>query len=157
MVDISAIAGVASSLKTAAEMAQALVGIRDARVFMEKSVQLNQIITAAQQSAIDAQANQLALINRVNDLEKEIMGLKAWDAEKETYELHECGPGTFAYTKKKMMRGTEPVHLLCANCFNHGQKSFLQATMRLEMRRRIYVCHACKAEIAMTNPYPTAD
>ncbi len=101
MVDISAIAGVASSLKTAAEMAQALVGIRDARVVMEKSIQLNQIITSAQQSAIDALANQLALIKTVDNLEKEIMKLKAWNAEKETYELHDCGPGAFAYTKKK--------------------------------------------------------
>jgi hypothetical protein len=46
-------------------------------------------------------------------LEAEMAGLKAWDAEKQNYELKSIGPGSVAYMMKPDKRGSEAPHWLC--------------------------------------------
>jgi rRNA maturation protein Nop10 len=130
MVDMAAIAGAASALKSALDIAKAALGMHDAALIRAKVTEMQGEISTALASAITAQTDQLAMLNRVNDLEKEVADLKAWDAEKQNYELKDlcAGSGSMAYVIKPDAQGSEPIHCLCAKCYQEGKKRFLQNT-----------------------------
>jgi hypothetical protein len=67
-----------ASLKAAMDLAKALIGIRDEPIIRERVIDLQDKIVAARQS-------QLAALDQINALKKEVADLKAWDAEKEKY------------------------------------------------------------------------
>lgn len=126
MVDISAIAGAVGSLNAASQMAQALIGIRDAQTFSDKAIELQRKVLEAQGHASAAYAAQTDLTNRIRELESEIVQLKDWRAEHERYELKELHAGSLAYAVKAGMERGEPPHYICAACVQKGQKSILQ-------------------------------
>ena len=83
MVDMAAIAGAATSLKTAIDISKIALGLRDESLIRTKVLEMQGEISSALASAIAAQTDQLAILQRISDLEKEITQLKAWDAELE--------------------------------------------------------------------------
>jgi len=131
-----------SAFKSMYDSAKALKDINDAAIRNGAVIELQEKILAARQA-------QTALLDRVGELEREVAGLKAWNAEKERYELREVSPDVLAYTPKKDKAQGEPFHMLCANCYQCGEKSILQATQELRMRRRVHHCLRCKAEYEM--------
>jgi hypothetical protein len=147
MVDVSAIAGTVSALKGAMDITKAMIGLHDAQAVQSKVIELNAQILEAQSNAFTANDERSALIERVRVLENEITALKAWDAEKGQYEFAEVSQGVFAYTPKPGCAKT--FHMLCANCYDHGEKSVLQATQELRMRRRVHKCPRCRSEFEM--------
>ena len=94
MVDMAAIAGAATSLKTAIDISKIALGLRDESLIRTKVLEMQGEISSALASAIAAQTDQLAILQRISDLEKEITQLKAWDAEKENYDLKPIARGT---------------------------------------------------------------
>jgi hypothetical protein len=151
MVDISAIAGTVSALKGATDIAKAMVGLHDAQAVQTKVIELNAKILEAQSSALLANDERSALIERVGHLEKELARLKAWEAEKQRYELKEIAAGALAYVPKESMRGTEPMHWLCANCYQNDKKCFLQAH-RADASFIYHKCQECGGEIRLPKP-----
>jgi hypothetical protein len=146
MVDISAIGAVATSLNTAVNIAKAMIDVRDATAFQGKVFELQRAIIDAQQSVFAANEERSTLIQKVGQLEKHISELEAWAAEKQRYELIQIAPGLVAYAVKDGMRGFEPFHYLCANCYTAGKKSYLQQHIRGPLVDR-YKCNACGEEI----------
>jgi hypothetical protein len=71
-----------------------------------------------------------------------VAALKAWEAEKERYELTEIGPGVFAFALKESMRQGQPVHRICANCCANGTKSYLQRHLSGPVLERLK-CNTC--------------
>jgi hypothetical protein len=126
MVDVSAISGALMALRAANDIAQAMIGLRDASAFQSKLIEFQAKIIEANSSAFAAQDERTALLQKIAELEKEMAGFKAWEAEKERYALQEVGTGSLAYVVKESMRGTEPPHQICATCFQHEKKSILQ-------------------------------
>ena len=55
MVDMAAIAIVAKSLETAADITKAMIGLRDASMIQEKVIELQGVILSAQQGALATQ------------------------------------------------------------------------------------------------------
>lgn len=92
---------------------------------------------------------QLALIKRVEELEKQLVAFERWDSEKERYELKEVYPGSFAYVVKEAMRGAEPAHCICARCYENRQKSILQSVGPTHV-----ACQACDAELKVRDFAP---
>ena len=125
-IDAGSISALTVSLKTAAEITKAMIGLRDATMIQAKIIELQTVILSAQGAALSAQSDQFSLLERVRELEKEVANMKAWDREKKKYELSEVYPGAFAYTLKPQARGAEPAHWICAACYQHGRKSLLQ-------------------------------
>ena len=121
--------------------------IHDANVMQTKTFELTREIMAAQSYAMEAAAAQTALLARVRELEEEISKLETWSTEKARYQLREVNTGVFAYVPKQGMEQGEPFHMLCANCYERGEKSILQATQELRMRRLVHVCPRCKTEL----------
>jgi hypothetical protein len=126
MVDMSAIAAMMSALKGASDITQAMIGLRDAQALQTKVIELNTRILAAQSSAFAAGDERSTLIERIGTLEEEVASLKAWEAEKQRYELQRLPPGVFVYALKNGMERGEPPHRLCATCYQRDKKRILQ-------------------------------
>src|SRR4051794_6216029 len=122
MVEITAIASVLSSLKAAKDIAEAMITLRDSAAFQSKVIEFQSKILDAQSSAFSANEERTTLVETVRQLEKQIADLKAWDREKERYELKEFASHAMAYEVKESMRGTEPVHQICTTCYEHAKK-----------------------------------
>lgn len=139
MDDISAIAGLTASLRAAVEIMKAMNDISDANLIPAKSFELTREIMSAQAYALALQSEQFDLLQSKRDLEEEIARLKAWSTEKYRYELKDVAPGAVAYVVKAKMQGSEPVHWICANCFQNGKKRFLSGShsdLHLQFRTR---------------------
>ncbi len=80
-----------TSLQTAFNIAKTMVDLRDARAFQAKVIEFQRAIMEAQSSAIAANTAHASLIDQVSALKTEMANLKAWDAEKQKYELQELG------------------------------------------------------------------
>jgi hypothetical protein len=153
MPDISAFAGALSSLKAAKDIAEAMIGLRDAQAFQSKLLEFQRKLIDANDSTLAAQQERAALLDRVSTLEKEVTNLKGWEAEKQRYELKEVASGANAYVVKESMHGAEPAHWLCANCFENGEKRFLQAH-RNDVSYIYHRCQGCGGEIRILKPPP---
>jgi hypothetical protein len=134
-----ALAGL-SALKTAFDLAKGLKDISDVAI-------RNAAVIELQEKILSAQRMQSALAEKVMDLEKEVAGLKAWGADKERYQLAEVASGVLAYAIKEAVRGTEPEHHLCPDCYQKGQKSVLQKEYREIGRASLLVCHQCGLDL----------
>jgi Zn finger protein HypA/HybF involved in hydrogenase expression len=133
------------AFKTMLDMAKALKDMNDATV-------RNGAVIELQEKILAAQAAQATLLERVGELETEVARLKAWDAEKQRYELKALPSGSFARALKADAQGSEPPHYICAACYERGKKSILQkkatnvASINLS-KPPMYICPECKAEI----------
>lgn len=152
MVDMAMISGTMSALKTAGDIAKLIIASHDSNVIQEKAIELQAQIFTAQQNALTAQSDQFTLLQRIRELEEQIANLKAWDAEKQRYELKRLPSGALVYTLKAEISGTEPAHEICAACYQHGRKSFLQKVPTNNARVNLGIpptlrCQECNSEV----------
>jgi hypothetical protein len=126
-------------------------GIKD----IDDRTRRNEAVIELQEKILGAQAAQSTLVDHVSELEKELATLKAWDADKKRYKLTALQPGVVAYSLKEGMEDGEPVHQLCASCFNDNHKSFLQSQFWQPMRAEVLVCHDCGSVLYISGqPHP---
>ena len=114
------------STKALNDLLKATRELRNASDFAAAINDLSTKLTQMIGVAAEAREKQLALANQVDTLKKENDELKNWNRERERYQLAEISRGVFAYTLKPGMENNEPPHQLCVNCFNGGEKMFLQ-------------------------------
>ena len=127
--------------KSILDSAKGLKDINDAAVRNTAVIELQEKILAAQEQ-------QMALAERVRELEEEVARYETWDTEKERYELTQVGDRrALAYTLKEGVESPEHPHQLCANCFTDGKKSILQEEVHSVGHAHILVCHHCGSEI----------
>ena len=148
MVDMAAIAGAASSLKAAVDIGKLAIGLRDAEMMRAKIIEMQGEISSALASAIAAQTDQMTMLQRVNDLEKEVANLKAWNTEKDNYELTTIARGATAYMLKPDVRDSKPPHWLCTQCFEDRRRSILQLVNEIG-GHWIYNCPGCSSKISV--------
>jgi hypothetical protein len=150
MPDITLIAGAVSSLKNASDILKAMVGLRDGALLQEKTIELQRVLLAAQADAVSAYSDQLTLLQRIGELEKQMAQMEAWETEKQRYELKDvsgsAGSGTYAYALKPEANGSEPSHWICAACYQRHKRSILQAA-EIDVGRRVFRCPNCKTAI----------
>ena len=149
MPDLSAIAAALSSLKAAKDIAESMLGLRDAAAFQGKLIEFQSKIIDANNAAFAAQEERSALLEKVRDLEKQVAEFKAWDAEKQRYKMEEVWPGATTYVLKSETQGTETIHWLCARCYQEGKKSILQLGTKegSSVQLKGWECPSCKTNI----------
>jgi hypothetical protein len=147
MVDMTAIGVVATSLNTAINIAKAMVDVRDATAFQGKVFELQRAIIDAQQSVFAANAERSSLIEELREAKGQIVRLEAWEAERQRYELKDVGRGSLAYVVKESVRGAEPPHQICANCYQIGHKRILQP--RVSGFGKELFCSDCEATLSI--------
>lgn len=131
-----------SIFQTLLNMTKGLKDINDAAIRNAAVVELTEKILAAQ-------AAQMTLVARVNELEAELAKREEWKAQKQRYQLTDYGGGTFAYALKPEAAEGEPPHRACPACFQNAQISVLQFKDKNYARQDEYVCPACKTEFAL--------
>ena len=137
-----------STLKSAYDLAKNLLDMHDAAARQSTVIELQSKILAAQESALTSSQAQASQLDEIRGLNAEVARLKAWGVEKENYQLQRAEPGILFYVLKSEHQTAGPAHQLCANCFDNGEKSILQATAELKMRYRVHYCPKCKSQFA---------
>lgn len=133
--------------KTLLDMAKGLKDINDATVRNTAVIELQQKILAAYEA-------HSALLERVSELKEKLARFETWEAEKQRYELKKLHPGVLVYVVKEAVRGSEPEHYLCANCYERGKKRFLHSGGVSEGIERLK-CHECNTELITGEPEPS--
>ena len=151
MVDMGSIAAALGGLKTAGEIAKALLQMKSDAERQAKVIELQSVILAAQSSAISAQSDQFAMLEEVRKAKEELAKVKAWETEKQRYRLAQPFSGCMVYALQKSMSDGEPPHYICAACYQQGRRSILQGVEgrpRKEGGRLLgsYNCPVCKSE-----------
>ena len=144
---ISALASILTSLNAAKQIAQTMIDVRDAATFQAKVIEFQSKILDAQNSALLAQEERAVLVSRVGELEQKITAMEKWETEKQRYELRKWGKGAFAYILKPDATGSEPVHAVCATCYEGGKKSILQSNGEERITDHYWNCPSCKASV----------
>ena len=152
MPDLASIASAASGLQSAGQIVKTLVGLKVSSEVQAKVIELQAVIMAAQGDALAAQSDQFALLERIRKLEAELAETKAWDAERERYQLQEFPAGALAYVLKADAANGEPSHRICPKCYNEGHKSLLQVKTKRGGGERVE-CHRCNSDLLLT-PFP---
>lgn len=123
--------------KSMLDSAKALKDINDRAI-------RNAAVIELQEKILSAREQQTALTERIRELERRVADFETWNTEKQRYELVDIGSGTFAYTVKAAMRGTEPPHYICTNCYQNGKAAILQhAQMNMG---HVLTCPSCKTK-----------
>ena len=146
MDDDSALAGLIASLRAAVEIVKAMRDADDASLTQTKVPELTREIMSALSSALATQSAHFDLLVSQRHLEEEMVRLKAWNTEKYRYELQSVGPGAVAYVLKESMRASEPIHWICANCFQIGKKRFLNES-HSDLHHVYHKCQECGGKI----------
>jgi predicted nuclease with TOPRIM domain len=106
---------------------------------------------------LDVQEKQLNLIAKFHDaieeneaLKKELDSRKQWENEKQRYTLIEISGGIYVYSLKPESAKGEPMHHLCATCFDDLKKSILH---RNSNGSNILVCQRNQNHCLNTETY----
>ena len=147
----------------------ALKNLRDLTASLGKSVPeevraqvvaLYDKISEVQGAVLAAQQREAEITKRCRDLEDQLGLMNDWQKEKARYTLKNIDDLAFVYGPRPMgafatVMGDDP-HWLCANCFEEGKKSHLQAeeltgngTLRPWTCPR---CHSCVLVGSRTKP-----
>lgn len=139
-----------TSLRSASDIARAMVDVRDASKLNSQIAELQQAIISAQVQAITLAEKNFALSTRVQELEAECKRLADWSEESRKYEIREVADGIFVYLSAFDDTDLGSAQKVCPNCFNKGTKSILQQSG--EALRRIGLnCHACGFAVIFNN------
>ena len=112
-------------------------------------IEFQRVIIQLQSSIAAIQNQNSSLLHDKDELEKQIVGMKNWEAEKQRYALQPIFENTAAvYALKESMSNGEAPHWLCPNCFESGKKSFLHPRREDQHPLRFGVaCSACPTKI----------
>ena len=136
-----------SAFKAMFDMAKGLKDINDAAI-------RNGAVIELQEQILSAQQHQSELIERIRALETEVANFETWKTEKERYQLKELAPhGVYAYTIKEEVRGPEPAHWICPDCYQNRQISILQRITRMPGLADVRLCQRCGWEAYVTGAW----
>lgn len=136
---IESIPAALSSLSAASNIISSLIKLRDFSQYASTFTELQGHIIQANSNIISEQQSHSLLTTKIDELEKEIVRLKNWDAEREKYTRREIAPGVFAYVENAAVGSLESSHKYCCNCFDDYKKSTLNQSH--EGRNNILSCH----------------
>ncbi len=129
------------SLSAALTISKSLINIRDTTKFQDALIQFNTAIIDAQSKIIASQGVQSTLMAKIDELEKECMRLKNWEAKREKYSREEIASGVFAYIENSFVGNFENAHKYCCNCFDSFHESTLNQASMLARSQKILSCH----------------
>lgn len=146
---------VAAEIRAGYESAKAALNIAKGIGALKTETAVNGAVIDIQRHVLEAQQALSASLQRIDELEKEVVRLKDWSAEKQRYQLKRFFPGSVAYVLKAGMEEGEAPHRLCPDCFHRGNKSFFQPTGEQIRRYTVHRCYSCRAEAAMGQEMPS--
>ena len=137
-------------IKAAYDSAKAAFQIAEGISSLKTETAVNAAVIDLQRLVVDAQRGLSASLETIDELEKEIVRLKDWSAEKQRYELADAGEGSFAYKLKEGVEPPEPLHWICPHCYQKGEKAIMKHEDLPVGRCEVLACHPCGYEIVMS-------
>jgi len=128
--DAISLQGAITGINSAINIVKTLYGTKQAVDANGPLLELQQQLFTALQGATSGQLEHSGALERIRTLEEKIRSMETWEAEKKRYELKEIQPNRLAYVVKESMRGSEPPHCLCTNCYADNKKSIMQRVMK---------------------------
>ncbi len=145
--DMGLITGTITSLRFAGDIAKSFLSLQSMAEVQGKVIELQSAILSAQSNAMEANSQQLIMVEEIRTLQTQIESMKGWREEAKRYKL--VGPwsnGTLVYALREKAKENEPAHYICTKCFEDGRKSLLNP---LDDAKGwcIYRCPQCKSEV----------
>lgn len=140
-----------AALKSAGDLISGLIAARDLQKFSGELIKLQNEIIAAQSSMLALQHDHAEVVARERALKEEIVKMERWAAEAERYALQSDRDGGIFYALKESMKGADPPHRICANCYTNRKKTYLLRG-EIVMRKLQMDCTVCKTSIPVTGP-----
>ena len=145
--DMTLIQGTISGLKLAGDIAQGFLKLNTLTEVQGKVIELQSAILSAQSSALSANADQAAMIDEIRLLKEEIARVKAWETQKQRYQLEAIWDrAALVYALKKSVSGSEPPHWICTKCYEDGLRMILQPRKGKD-GFGVLACPTCKSEL----------
>lgn len=139
-------ASIFTSLKVAYDIAKGINALNTITERNEAISKVLEVLISVQQDALSMQEERSLLLREKDDLIKKILEFEKWAETESQYELKELAPGVPVYSYKITDKTTEPMHLLCANCFSKKQKGhYVQSEIKYSGTH--YKCLNCDKEI----------
>ncbi|WP_207588959.1 hypothetical protein [Rhizobium sp. ZX09] len=146
MVDLTLVSGIATTLKTAMDIAKTTKEISDMSTVKGKVIEMQDLILTAQSSAMAAQTQLYEILQENAELKRKVSAVDDWKSTASRYSLKDYGGGTFAYELKADATDGEPTHRLCPACFEVGKKSILQHQGTTASQQQLFKCIPCDHE-----------
>jgi hypothetical protein len=122
------------------------IGSLHVQVERDKAIsELLQILLSAQDDSLSMREKYQSLIEEKNNIAKQLMEFKSWDKIVSQYSLTKLQFGSIVYSPNQSHPNPNPLHWLCANCFNSKIKSILQPK-EMGHPRPLY-CPVCNSVI----------
>src|SRR5208283_362659 len=97
MISLTSVTAILGTFKSIKDVAESMVSLRDEAVIMGKIGEINSKLIDAQNGIFVVNEERSELVQAVSNLEKEIADLKAWNVEKQRYQLVLLAPNVVAY------------------------------------------------------------
>lgn len=124
--DMSLIEGTIAGLKTTSDIAKSFLEIKSISDVQGKVIELQSALLSAQSSALAANSDQAAMAEQIRALKEEVTRVKAWERQKQRYQLAPFGGGAaVVYALKESMRESEPPHWVCTKCYEDGKRMII--------------------------------
>lgn len=139
-------ASIFASVKFAYDIAKGLNSLNTIKERNEAVSKVLEVLLSVQNDALTMQKEHSLLLTEKDNLIKKISEFEKWYETESKYQLQELAPGVTVYAYKVTNESTEPMHLLCANCFSKKQKGFyVRSEIMLDGIH--YKCLNCDKEI----------
>ena len=99
-----------NGVKSMANLAKALNGLNVFSEIKKATIKLTNKVIAIQSALFDAQTHQSTMIQEIDDLKKELVRVKAWEKEKQCYQLTPYRPGGTVCWLKEVRKNGEPTY-----------------------------------------------
>jgi len=129
-----------NSLKQLRELLVAAKSLSNYNEIVSAVSEVNSKLVAAIEITLASQEKQMALTNRIAELEQALAKSENWEKKMDRYVLFKFPTGHFAYSLKPGMEQGEPPHYLCTNCVSKKQISYLQTGTG----PNILCCYPCR-------------
>lgn len=115
-----------AAVSHALNVAKAIVDARDAAKVLELKLEFSTALMDVTQKQLALTQGYQATLDTNQTLKKQIEAYQRWEQESQRYELHQPSVGVFVYALKPEHAAGQPLHWICAACYNDGKKSLLQ-------------------------------
>ena len=154
---IAEIGSLISSSKAAYDIAKGISSLKSEVDRNESISKILEVLLAVQMNALSVNAIAQKLQEDKRELAQKIMEFEKWSETETQYELKEIAAGVFVYSYKRTVKPSEPIHWLCAKCYNERKKSILQRRKHLPDGIH-YLCNNCNSNfIDHSNPLVLQD